>query len=180
MDFITHAIIGVIIAELALWESNIEVRNRGRFLGAALAAGPDLGGLPAQFAFSWASGDWPWVYDPAHWAGVEESLWLIPYWITHSLLLVFMVFLVFRKNGWRVWPLMAWASHGATDILSHTGAWSTWPLFPLPGQIEGVGDPWSWSPIWWLICIALAGCVWYATSVMTATWRTNALEQKRL
>ena len=79
MDFITHAIIGVIIAELALWEQDFETRNKGRLLGAALAAGPDLGSLPAHLVFSWSAGDWPWIYAPAHWNGVENSLWLMPY-----------------------------------------------------------------------------------------------------
>ena len=173
MDVFTHAIIGAIIAELALWEKSSPQRKRGRWIGAFLGAAPDLGAVPAHFVFSWAAGDWPWVYDPAHWIGVENSMWLVGYWFTHSLLFPLLGFFWLRYKGKRSWMLFAWSSHAAIDIISHTGAWSTWPFFPFPGQIEGVADPWSWSPIWWLISISIALVSWYSVSVMTMQWRIN-------
>ncbi|MEJ6530996.1 MAG: hypothetical protein QNL81_05385, partial [Euryarchaeota archaeon] len=80
MDMITHAIIGAIIAELVLWEKPSQQRKRGRWIGAFLGTAPDLAAIPAQIVFSWSAGDWPWIYDPAHWAGVENSMWLAGYW----------------------------------------------------------------------------------------------------
>ena len=173
MDMITHAIIGAIIAELALWEKPSQQRKRGRWIGAFLGIAPDFAAIPAQFVFSWSAGDWPWIYDPAHWVGAEDSMWLAGYWCTHSLLLPLLVFIYFKHKNWRTWTLVAWASHAAIDIISHTGAWSMWPFFPLPGQIEGVGDPWSWSPVWWLISVMIALAAWYSVSVMTMQWRIN-------
>ena len=174
MDMITHAIIGVIIAELVLWDRPLEERIRGRWIGAIVSASPDFAAIPAHFVFSWSAGDWPWVYDPAHWDGVENSMWLLGYWFTHSLLVSLVVYFWYRHKGWPMWTLGAWSSHAAIDILSHTGAWSTWPFFPLPGQIEGVADPWSWSPIWWLFSISVALVTWYSISIMTVNWRENA------
>ena len=175
MDMISHAIIGAIIAELVLWEKPLQERIRGRWIGALISATPDIAAIPAHFVFSWSAGDWPWVYDASHWVGVENSLWLLGYWFTHSLILPFIAYFWFRHKGWPVWMLAVWASHSAIDILSHTGAWSIWPFFPFPGQIEGVADPWSWSPVWWAISISICLATWYSVSVMTMHWREDSL-----
>lgn len=173
MDFVTHAIIGVVIAELALWNRPEKERMRGRMIGAALGAAPDLGGLPAQFFLSWSSADWPWVYDVSHWNGAEDSWLLIGYWVSHSLILPLVAWLILRHRGWKAWPFLAWASHGMVDVATHTGEWAMWPFFPFPGQIEGWGDAWAWGGVWWMVCILIASFLWYCTSVLTANWRAT-------
>ena len=180
MDIFTHAIIGAIIAELALWKSDYQNRVRGRWIGAIIAASPDLGSAPGQFVFSWSFGDWPWVYDSRHWAGHADSYWLLGYWFTHSLFVAAMIGGAVYLKGWQMWPAIAWASHGIADVFTHTGVWSIWLLFPFPGQLEGFGDPWSGSPALWAACILAGGVVWYFISVVTSNWRANALEPSGL
>jgi len=176
VDIITHAIIGAIIADLALWNRPLKERNRGRLIGAVLAAIPDLGGLPGQIAFSLAAGDWPWVFDILHWEGVENSWLLAGYWVSHSILLPVIAWIFLRRRGWAGWMFLAWASHGFVDVLTHTGPWSIWLFYPLPGQIEGLADPWSWGMKGWLFCIIIATLLWYFTSLVAEYWRTNPLE----
>lgn len=175
MDIVTHAIIGAIIAELVLWNADYKKRVRGRIVGAIIAASPDLGALPAQFVFSWENGDWPWVYDPFHWTSKENSYWMFPYWLTHSLLITGIFWVFLYKRGWEMWPLLAWASHGFFDVFSHTGGWAIWVIYPLPGQIEGFGDPWSWHPSWWVVSAMFGFVVWYMISLVTDSWRANTL-----
>lgn len=178
MDVLTHALIGAMIAELALWDKSLPERKRGWIIGGVIASAPDLGNLPAHFIFSWQAGDWPWEYLPSHWQGKSDSLLLTPYWITHSLILSLILFLFFRKQEWRSWPILAWSSHSVIDILSHTGPWSIRPLWPIPWKLEGMGDPWAWSPAWWALCIAISGCCFYSVTVMTSNWRANAQDTR--
>ena len=144
MDLLSHALVGATIGELI--PKSI---NRRQLKAAGMAILPDIAnlftyiylGIKAKRTIPWAGADDfqsnPWIVD--HWT-------FLPWEISHSFLL--WGFLLVPILIWYRQPIMlgiAYFSHLLLDLPSHTGIWSTVPLYPFSLRVEGWFDVWAWS-----------------------------------
>ena len=143
MDLLFHALVGATIGELS--PKQIERRQLKGTLGgispdiANLITYPYLGitvGNPIPYATPSDFYANPWIVD--HWS-------YVPWEITHSLLfwgLVIMPLLYYFKISKLIG--IGYLSHIILDLPSHTGIWSSVPLYPFEFMFEGWFDAWAW------------------------------------
>ncbi len=144
MDFLSHALVGALIGEV----SPKRIKHR-QLKGALAAMSPDIANF---FAYPYLGVKVGNTIPYAHPEDFYANPWIIDHWtwipweITHSLLfwgLIVMPLLLWSKK-----PLLfgvAYLSHILLDMPSHSGIWSTVPLYPFEYRFDGWFDAWAWS-----------------------------------
>lgn len=146
MDTLTHAIVGLILGEMA----PKDIKHR-RKIGLGFGVLPDitnvlfvhpylgwLAGRDIPFALGVDFLRHPEILD--HWT---YHVWLL----SHSLLFWAVVFLpLWRKNRAMKLGALAYLAHLIADLPSHTGAYGLEPLYPVPYVFDGWFDAWLWGP----------------------------------
>ena len=158
MDIVSHALIGAAIGEFSAG------KPRRIALAAAFAAAPDFAQALLLYPYvGWLHGRAFLLPIHSDWDGfrgahpVASMAWEVP----HSLLFVALVVYPFCR--WRKLPWTcsaAYVSHIFVDVFTHTGEWAVAPLWPLPARLEGIADPWRWTPLEWAASIAACATLW--------------------
>ncbi len=162
MDILSHGLMGAAAGEL-------DRRPRPGRLAWPFVFGalPDIFQALFLYPFVGYVAGRPWLV-PHHgdWDGFREAypyasmVWEVP----HSAFFLLLVItpLVLRLRLPKL-CILAYGLHLFTDIFSHTGEWSTVPLWPVPWTCEGYWDPWRAPPEQILLCVLLSALVWGAT-----------------
>ena len=146
LDTATHALIGLILGELA----PKDIKHR-RLIGLSFGMLPDitnvllvhpylgwLAGRSIPFALGIDFINFPEILD--HWT---YHVWLL----SHSLLFWAVVFgPIWKRNRTVQLASIAYLSHVLADIPSHTGAYGLEPFYPIPYVFDGWFDAWLWGP----------------------------------
>ena len=146
LDTVTHALIGLILGELA--PKDMKHRHLiGFFFGMLpditniLLVHPYLGWVADRtipFALGSDFINYPEILN--HWT---YHVWLL----SHSLLFWAIVFTPQWKRSRNVkLATVAYASHILADIPSHTGAYGLEPFYPIRYIFDGWFDAWLWGP----------------------------------
>ena len=168
MDTVTHALLGLILGEMA----PKDIKHR-RLIGLGFGMLPDitnvllvhpylgwLAGRDIPFALGIDFVNHPEILD--HWT---YHVWLL----SHSLLFWAIVFLPFwRKSGTAKLAAVASLSHLFADIPSHSGAYGLEPVYPIAYIFDGWFDAWLWGPI------PIATSILITAAVYVAVWKARA------
>ncbi len=147
LDTVTHALIGLIVGEMA----PKDIKHR-RLIGLGFGVLPDitnvvlvhpylgwLAGREIPFAVGIDFVNHPEILD--HWT---YHIWLL----SHSLLFWAIVFLpLWRKGRAAKLSAVAYLSHVLADIPSHSGAYGLEPFYPIAYIFDGWFDAWLWGPL---------------------------------
>ena len=176
VDVISHAIIGAIVAQFCLWKmDDSSKRKKLVVVGALLAAAPDITNIPLYLHLGAINERFLWIPYHSDWDGyrAEYPMIVMGWEITHSLVVAALVGYILYRKKYALWPILCWASHLFVDVLTHTGEWSSVPLWPVYFKMEGFSDPWKWAPSAWLFSNVVLFVVFYLISKYMESWRIN-------
>jgi len=176
VDVISHALIGAIVAQFCLWKmDDSSKRKKLVVVGALLAAAPDIANIPLYMHLGAINGRFLWIPYHSDWNGHRTAfpIMVIGWEITHSLIIATLVGYFLYRKKYALWPVFCWVSHLLVDILTHTGEWSSVPLWPIYLKVEGVDDAWKWTPAGWLFSNVVLVVLFYLISKYMQNWRIN-------
>jgi hypothetical protein len=165
MDSLTHGLVGALIGEL----SPKRIKNR-QAKGALAAMAPDMANFFAYPYLGIKSGN---AIPYAHPQDFYSNPWIVDHWtwipweISHSFF--FWGFVVMPLLLWFKKPMLlgvAYASHLLLDIPSHSGIWSTVPLYPLQFRFEGWFDAWAWGAQEIFISATIVFLIWRCVAAL--------------
>jgi hypothetical protein len=157
MDFISHLLIGGIIALL------VKASKKTKYLIVLFSILPDLFEIPLYLFVGSINARVFWIPNNADWIGfrVLHPVWTALWDIPHSLLfLLALVLITFIFKLPRIFSF-TYAFHIFIDIFTHTGEWNVKLFWPLQYSINGFTDSWAWPlpylvASWLILGIAIA------------------------
>ena len=146
MDFISHLLVGILIALLL----NSSKKMACWIVGLSIL--PDIFEMPLYLYVGAINSRAFWIPSNGDWAGfslshpLQSTLWYVP----HSLIVILIVLAVVLLYRLPMTGFFVYTFHILLDIPAHTNEWAMRPFWPLPYAVSGFTDMWSW-PLWQII-----------------------------